>query len=334
MWKQCCATLALVCCLAVPAQAHFGMVIPSSATVTDKKAADLGLEISFSHPMDMQGMDMAAPRAFTVTANGKTENLTARLAPGSVMGHKAWKAAYRLNRPGVYQFALEPAPYFEPAEDCFIIHYTKTVVAAFGDEEGWDQPLGLKTEIVPLTRPFGNYAGNVFQGQVLLNGKPVPGALVEVECYNRDKAHAAPDAYFVTQTVRADANGVFAYGVPWAGWWGFAALNTAEEKLPHEGALGGICGAARPLAAGRHGKQCRAGRWCVCPAGGNGHAVCVPLGIPSAGGLLCAAVGAGLRAANPGPPGQYLCLAGRGNCCGGVRLQPFFSREERADYGC
>lgn len=235
MWKQCCATLALVCCLAVPAQAHFGMVIPSSATVTDKKDADLGLEISFSHPMDMQGMDMAAPRAFTVTANGKTENLTARLAPGSVMGHKAWKAAYRLNRPGVYQFALEPAPYFEPAEDCFIIHYTKTVVAAFGDEEGWDQPLGLKTEIVPLTRPFGNYAGNVFQGQVLLNGKPVPGALVEVECYNRDKAHAAPDAYFVTQTVRADANGVFAYGVPWAGWWGFAALNTAEEKLPHEG---------------------------------------------------------------------------------------------------
>ena len=47
-------------------------------------------------------------------------------------------------------------------EDCFIIHYTKTVVAAFGEEENWGQPLGLKTEIVPLTRPFANYTGNVF----------------------------------------------------------------------------------------------------------------------------------------------------------------------------
>lgn len=57
---------------------------------------------------------------------------------------------------------MEPKPYFEPAEDCYIIHYTKTVVSAFG-LEGWDRELGLKTEIVPLTRPFGLYAGNVFQ---------------------------------------------------------------------------------------------------------------------------------------------------------------------------
>lgn len=71
---------------------------------------------------------------------------------------------------------MEPQPYWEPAEDCYIVHYTKAYVAAFGEEEGWDEPAGLKTEIVPLTRPFGNYAGNVFQGQVLLNGKPVPGA--------------------------------------------------------------------------------------------------------------------------------------------------------------
>lgn len=235
MWKSSCAALALLCCLAAPVHAHFGMVIPSSATVTDKKDADLTLDISFSHPMEMQGMDMAAPKAFTVSVNGRTEDLTGRLKASSVMNHKAWKAGYTTARPGVYQFALEPAPYFEPAEDCFIVHYTKTVVAAFGEEEGWEEPLGLKTEIVPLTRPFGNYAGNLFRGRVLLNGKPVPGAMVEVECYNRDKAHTAPDPYFVTQTVRADENGIFAYSVPWAGWWGFAALNTAEEKMSFKG---------------------------------------------------------------------------------------------------
>lgn len=35
--------------------------------------------------------------------------------------------------------------------------------------------------------------------------------------------------------MKADANGVFTYAVPFAGWWGFAALNTADEKLDHDG---------------------------------------------------------------------------------------------------
>ena len=235
MWKACVAGLALLLCLVSRAEAHFGMIIPSSSTVMEKKDANLKLELSFSHPMEMQGMDMAAPRAFNVVVDGKKEDLLKRLAPAKVMGRQAWQAAYTLKKPGVYQFAMEPAPYFEPAEDCYIVHYTKTVVAAFGEEEGWAAPLGLKTEIEPLTRPFANYAGNLFQGRVLLDGKPVPGALVEVENYNRGERHTPPNAYFVTQTVRADENGVFSYSVPWAGWWGFAALNTAAEKMEYKG---------------------------------------------------------------------------------------------------
>ena len=235
MWKFCCACLALALFWGTQAQAHFGMVIPSTPTVTDKKESPLKLDIAFAHPMELQGMPMAEPKAFTVTHDGTTEDIKSLLKPATIMGNKAWTAAYAIKKPGVYQFAVEPQPYFEPAEDCFIIHYTKTVVAAFGEEENWGQPLGLKTEIVPLMRPFGNYAGNVFQGQVLLDGKPVPGAEVEVESYNKGKGHTAPNEYYVTQVVKADQNGVFTYGVPWAGWWGFAALNTAEEKMNYEG---------------------------------------------------------------------------------------------------
>ena len=235
MWKTGCAALALLLCAATQADAHFGMLIPSSSTVMEKKDASLKLELSFSHPREMQGMDMAAPKGFSVNVGGKTEDLKSLLTATKVMGHQAWQAAYTLKKPGVYQFALEPAPYFEPAEECYILHYTKTVVAAFGEEEGWDEPLGLKTEIAPLTRPFANYAGNVFQGRVLLDGKPVPGAIVEVECYDRDRRQTPPNAYFVTQTVKADDNGVFSYSVPWAGWWGFAALNTAAEKMDYKG---------------------------------------------------------------------------------------------------
>ena len=121
------------------------------------------------------------------------------------------------------------------AEDCFIIHYTKSVVTAFGDDEGWDTEIGLETEIVPLAKPFGLYSGNVFQGIVKLKGKPVAYAEVEVEYYNRDKNIEAPTDYMITQTIKADQNGVFTYAVPWAGWWGFAALNPADYQLTHEG---------------------------------------------------------------------------------------------------
>lgn len=218
------------------ALAHFGMVIPSTSMIMDKKDAGLTVTLSFSHPMEMVSMPLAAPSAFRVFVNNESQDLLSSLTPAKVMDHEAWTATYEVKRPGVYQFVMEPAPYWEPAEDCFIIHYTKTVVAAFGEEEGWDEPVGLKTEILPLTRPFGNYRGNVFQGVVLLDGKPVPGAEVEVEYYNRNQQYEAPNDYMITQVVKADDNGVFTYGVPFAGWWGFAALNTAEEKMDFEGA--------------------------------------------------------------------------------------------------
>jgi len=83
-------------------------------------------------------------------------------------------------------------------------------------------------------------AGNVFQGHVLLDGKPVPGAVVEVEYYNEKGAYEAPNDYMVAQVVTADDNGVFTYAVPWAGWWGFAALNTSDAKMDHGGAPKGV----------------------------------------------------------------------------------------------
>jgi cobalt/nickel transport protein len=188
----------------------------------------------------MIGMELVKPKEFAVLANGRKENLGPGLKPVTVMGHGAWETAYRIKRPGVYMFYMEPQPYWEPAEDVFIIHYTKTVVTAFGDDEGWDAEVGLKTEIVPLSKPYGLYAGNVFQGIVKLDGKPVPYAEVEVEYYNRDRKAEAPTDYMITQTIKADGDGVFTYAAPTAGWWGFAALNDADFTLEHDGQDKGV----------------------------------------------------------------------------------------------
>ncbi len=229
------AALLILLTLAGPARAHFGMVIPSTQVVENQDDATVTVALSFSHPMERVGMPLAKPKSVRVVGNGSAEDVEDKLQAAEIMGHAAWKFEYAVKRPGVYALIMEPEPYWEPAEDCFIVHYTKSYLAAFGETEGWDEPANLKTEIVPLTRPFGNYAGNVFQGQVRLDGKPVPHAMVEVEYYNRDGKYAAPNEYLITQTVKADANGVFTYGIPFAGWWGFAALNTAETKMLHEG---------------------------------------------------------------------------------------------------
>ena len=217
------------------AKAHFGMVIPSDSMVMQEDNRNVNLKLSFSHPFEGMGMELVKPKSFGVVANGENISLLDKINKTDVMGHTAWAVDYNIKRPGIYMFFMEPQPYWEPAEDCFIVHYTKTVVTAFGDDEGWDGEIGLKTEIVPLSKPFGLYAGNVFQGIVKLDGKPVSYAEVEVEYYNEDgKAHAPTD-YMVTQTVKADQNGVFTYAAPKAGWWGFAALSEADYKIQHEG---------------------------------------------------------------------------------------------------
>ena len=217
------------------AEAHFGMLIPSDSMVMQKDVRSVRLPLSFSHPFEMVGMELIRPKRFAVLHDGQTQDLTGQLEKISVMGQTGWQEDYAIKRPGAYVFFMEPEPYWEPAEDCYIIHYTKTVVAAFGDDEGWDAPVGLKTEIQPLCKPFGLYAGNVFQGVVLVDGKPAPGSIVEVEYYNQDKSATAPTDYMIAQTIKADPNGVFTYAVPAAGWWGFAALNPADFRIEHDG---------------------------------------------------------------------------------------------------
>ena len=220
---------------ASPVEAHYGMIIPSDPMISQEDGRSVDLTMSFSHPFEEDGMVLERPAAFTVTHEGETVDLLGSLSGATVMDEPGFTLSYGLDRPGTYVFAMEPEPYWEPDEDAFIIHYTKTYVTAYGDDEGWDTELGLKTEIVPLSKPFALWERNVFLGIVKLDGTPVPYAEVEVEFYNQGAAATVPDELMITQTVKADENGVFTYAPPGAGWWGFAALNTADYTLPQDG---------------------------------------------------------------------------------------------------
>lgn len=220
-----------------PALAHFGMVIPSEPTVMETEKADIKLNLKFWHPFENVAMNLEKPKSFQVFFDGRATDLLPALKEIKERGFKTWETAYKPARPGLYTFVMEPTPYWEPQEDCFIIHYTKVYLDAYGDDEGWDEPTpGLKTEIVPLAKPTGLYAGNVFTGQIMLDGKPVAGGGVEIEWYpGPDKKGQAPYGAMVAQSVKADENGLFSYAAPQAGWWGFAALNTADYRLKQAG---------------------------------------------------------------------------------------------------
>ncbi len=215
--------------------AHFGMIIPSDDIVSKQDNKRIALQVQFIHPFEGHYMNMERPKAFGVLDGGKRIDLLKTLSENIVKGFTTWETVYRIRRPGDKVFFVEPAPYWEPAEETFIIHYTKVIVNALGLEEGWDSELGLKTEIVPLTRPYGLWAGNLFQGVVKLDGRPVPYAEVEVEYYNEDGKIKPPAEPYITQVIKADKNGVFSYAMPKAGWWGFAALSNADYKLERDG---------------------------------------------------------------------------------------------------
>jgi len=234
MRSSCHWTFACFIAMLLPtaAQAHFQVLIPSTDTVTEEGSKTVALDIVFTHPME-QGpvMEMKPPRQFGVLVAGKKHDLKASLVPRKVDGKTAYSAKYRAKAPGDHVFFIEPAPYWEPAEQKMIVHYTKVVVDAFGAEVGWDASVGFPVEIEPLVRPYGLWTGNAFRGVVRKHGKPVPFAEIEVEYFNEGSKVKIPSDAFVTQVIKADANGTFTYVMPRAGWWSFAALVEGDEKM-------------------------------------------------------------------------------------------------------
>ena len=223
---------ALVCGLvagsAGPAAAHFQEILPTTDRVGPDQPA-LELLLAFTHPMARgPAMPMARPERVAVATRAGVSELTDRLEPVTVDGAAAWRLGYQPAEPGILQFLVEPAPYWEPAEGKLIRQNAKVIVDAFDWGEGWDRPVGLPVEIVPLVQPFGLWTGNLFSGRVLADGEPLPGAEVEIEWANDGSVDPA-GLGTLTQVLKADPNGIFHYALPRAGWWGFAALTLAAE---------------------------------------------------------------------------------------------------------
>jgi len=232
--KQACSKTLYACALVIASSnsyAHFQEIIPDRDFLNSDRQQPLNFEVRFTHPMT-QGpvMNMQKPKSLSVFSNGTRSDLLSSLKATGDNGAQQWSFSYQVTEPGDLSFAIEPHPYWEPSEGKMIIHYSKVIVDGYGDFTGWDQNLNLPVEIEPLTRPYSLWVGNAFRGIVKRQGKAVPFAEVEVEWRNDGSVTAPTDSY-ITQVIKADANGTFSYVMPRAGWWGFAALMDADYQL-------------------------------------------------------------------------------------------------------
>jgi len=214
-------------------QAHFQVLMPDTDIVTSAKSQKI--ELKFMHPFEQTYMQMKKPTSFGYFLDGKKVDLTDKLNSEKIKNFQAWSYEIKFKEMGDYIFFVDPKPYFEPSEGKFIRHLTKTIIDVHNAGEGWDAQIKLKAEIVPLTRPYSLYKGNIFSGTVYYKGNPVPYAEIEVEFYNDNKKRVVPTENHITQVIKADKNGVFHYAMPFKGWWGFAALIEDDKTIKYEG---------------------------------------------------------------------------------------------------
>lgn len=250
--KSILGSIAAAAILNTSAFAHFQMVYTPDTAL--EKGKTIELRHVFTHPFaDEHTMDMGKQHDsqdlmpvvdfFVKNKETKTDlkdTLKSIVFKGNANSGKAYASQYKANKMGDHVFVLTPAPYFEEGEDIYIQQITKMVVNVAGTPTNWDEELGLKAEIVPLTKPYSIWEGGSFTGIVKSNGQVVPYAEIEVEYLNRDvnvKTNStgksrvkAPQDSFVTMTIKANKDGEFTFAIPKAGFWGFAALGVGADK--------------------------------------------------------------------------------------------------------
>jgi cobalt/nickel transport protein len=235
--------------LAPAAWAHFNILLPGTASA--RKGETVTLLYRFGHPFEHELFDAPPPaRMFALAPDGKRIELGKALEKTKVpAGGKVGMTvtAYRLRfvpeQRGDYTFILQTPPIWLEEDKEFVQDAVKVVLHVQA-QKGWDADPGRQFKIIPLTRPYGLQPGVVFRAQVLAppdgvapggtefldKGKPLAGALVEIERYNAARPAKLPPDEFRTLTARTDPVGVVTASLPESGWWSITAQRDAGRR--------------------------------------------------------------------------------------------------------
>jgi uncharacterized GH25 family protein len=218
---------------------HYHMLLLADPIAERDKPASL--TFAWGHPFEHQLFDAAKPRRVTVIApDGGVTDLTNRLTSTKLPRPKdgpaaAFGLAFTPTTRGDHVVVVDAEPAWIADEGVFFEDHVKTIVHV-ATQNGWDRIAGGSLELVPLTRPYGLEPHVTFQAQVLANGKPLGGVMVEVERYNADppkEADLPPDEQ-ITRRVKADPNGVLTCTLHDPGWWAVTAITDGGTR-DHDG---------------------------------------------------------------------------------------------------
>ena len=201
--------------------ANVGGVFPAadSFTVPERVAS-----VRFVGPVT----DIAVAPPYRREADSLAADVTAPSTAGTYVGvfaikpRTAEKSAAvfeeHLKHQGLKQVAAERAARGETAKAVRerYSRYGKTLitVGSGGDRSAATRPLGLKVELIPLVDPTTLAAGSRLRVRLLLDGKPLPGALAGAIYAG---AKATPDSWPLTATTdgRGEAEFLLEHRGPW-----------------------------------------------------------------------------------------------------------------------
>jgi cobalt/nickel transport protein len=239
---QCSLILGVALC-ASAACAHVQVLVPVQDAGDAQSGGVCELDLRFVEHASRNGpaLPMGQPREFGVVVNQKRTNLTELLKPNQAGGQPAFTAKYTMREAGAHVFFLQPSPYWEPAEQVMVTHYTKVIINSVGAKlptasgmgwenwEGWDTLVGLPVEIEPTVQCTSLWTGSAFTGIVRVKGKPAPHCRVEIEYLNDQGAVKLLDNSYLTHILKTNAKGEFTFVPVHAGWWALTAIPETKE---------------------------------------------------------------------------------------------------------
>ncbi|MGD2174267.1 MAG: DUF4198 domain-containing protein [Candidatus Brocadiaceae bacterium] len=222
----------LVCCVFVGAvSAHFHTFWPDSPNGYGRPGQRVSWQYFWGHPYELIIFDAREPNVRAVTPDGGTVQLTPEPTevrdPATGSTRRAFTFSYTPEALGDTWIVLEAPPLPIEEEGEAVKDYVKQCVHVMA-ERGWDEPVGLPVEMVPLTRPYGLEEGFAFTARALLNGEPLPDAAVEIEKFNGfyvDEEMLPTDQFgtedvpMITRAAKTDAGGYVTATLDEPGWW-------------------------------------------------------------------------------------------------------------------
>lgn len=238
------ATGIMVLMITGMAWSHVQLMVPTNESMDSQKGAVRTMDIRFVEHASLNGplLPMGEPRQYGVLLNGDKRDLKPTLQAVKESGKTRYTSRFKMKEAGAHVMYLEPAPYWEPAEQVMVTHFTKVIFNSCGaglkteshmgweNWEGWDQMVGFPVEIEPSLNCTALWTGSVFRGTVYVKGKPAAFSRVEVEYYNENLDVKQPNKSYITQIIKTDAHGQFSFALLKQGWWAFTAIPESTEK--------------------------------------------------------------------------------------------------------